>query len=245
MNGLGAGYKGSLARRRPQKLVVVPSGPRIMTVDELLRTCPTAGEIRRIRNDFNIIFDVDPPSWSCTYSGDESSEMLTVHNLFRLARLINFDRPMPLIGATNLYSWLRSLNLTYHFEHRERSSAGGYGMWIRSENLAQPWNRSWLDPRQGIGISNFIALILHEARHTTPGGDKPHDCALRRDTPNADGTGPHDSTIRYGGAWALQYWYYVWLGRHSGPYLSYRQKHSATSYAHQIWLRSFCDAEGR
>lgn len=215
---------------------------RILTVDELLRTCPTPEEQFRIRQDFNISFDASVPESAvtaahCTYGGSESNIMLSVYNAFRLMRLINFDRPLPLIGATNLYQWLRDLQLVYRVKEVEHNCAGYNRMYLRWQALAAPRMRYWADPVEGCGIRDLIALILHEARHTNPGGAKRHTCDVSRPR----GGGIHDINLGYGGAWGLQFWYYVWLGRYSGPYLTAQQKHDALVNAEGLRLRVICN----
>jgi len=69
--------------------------------------------------------------WSCTQNGIESSVMLTIYNMFRLAYTLDFDTPMPVIGVTNVYGWLKTLNLIWYFRRATPddpySHAGGNG----------------------------------------------------------------------------------------------------------------------
>ena len=214
--------------------------PPVANVEEVVRICPTRAERSRIRRDFNITFDSTVPRsvmgpWSCTPGGAESSVMLTVYNLFRLMRYIHFDAPMPLIGTTNLYSWLKRLRLRYTVTSREHNSAGDEFILFRWQAFSESSMRYWVNSRSGVGLRDLIALVLHEARHTDPGGDKRHNCTV-----GASGSGPHDSSLGYGGAWGLQYWYYVWLAEHSGRYLNSRQKHDALAAANGIRSRFIC-----
>ena len=65
------------------------------TANQLVSTCPFKQEIKQIRHDFNIYFEkglIDHgvlKPWSCTNNGKESSIMLSMYNIFRLAKCIS------------------------------------------------------------------------------------------------------------------------------------------------------------
>jgi len=206
--------------RMLQKPTVATLRPmrRFNTLAELLRTCPSADEMARIRNDFNIYFDDRTPlAWTCTEGGNESSAMLTVYNVFRYLYSLEFDAPMPPIGVTNLYNWLKSLNLNWYFRwptpDDSYNHAAGQDVVINSDSMADPWTRSaWL-PESGAGLWAFAQILLHEARHTDPGGAKGHVyCAAAEQA--AEGTLAHDISLSYGGAYAVGYWYWKWISNH-------------------------------
>lgn len=208
-------------------------------MDALLSSCPTEAEMRQIRSDFNITIDPSvPPSmlaWSCTNGGRESSVMLTLYNAFRAMKLLTFDAPMPLIGATNLYDWLRKLRLTFHVVGDAVTGgynmAGGTDVYLLAGGMNDPTNRVWFDPLSAGGLSGLIGLLVHEARHTVPGGNYPHNCSN------------WDSTISFGGAWSLQYYFFLWCAQHAGAYLTDSQKTAAAGYADWIAHSHFCDAQ--
>ena len=200
-----------------------------------------------IRRDFNISFDarIDAP-WSCQTDGTESSAMLTVYNAFRAMRLIEFDAPIPVLNATNLYEWLYSLNLSnIHFTYGEMWSYAGRGsISPRGEVLDSPEFRKWIDPRSGIGLVDVVLLIVHESIHANSHGNPNaaadgtigHPCS---NDPSIDNV--HDPSIEYGGAWAAQYWTARWFAEHSGHYLTPLEKRYASGAAEQVRSSRFCN----
>jgi hypothetical protein len=222
---------GTLAMGRP-----LPSMP---TMDAVLSSCPTRGEIDSIFTDFNVTFDASVPPqapWTCTPGGSESSIGLNIINLFRCAKALTFDTPMPLIGNTSIYNWLRSLGLVWHLTGDEISNAGGNFIHFRYQVFASPEKRYWLDPRSGSGMVNLLGLAVHEARHTEPGGNKGHACGPI----SGLYPGSLDTTLEYGGAWAVQYYYFRWLAEHSGSQLTAYQKTYASDNAAQLLSTKFC-----
>lgn len=210
--------------------------PLPRSLDELLATCPTPGEIARIRGDFNLSFapGVALPPYSCAPGGDATNPQLTLYNALRAMAALEFDAPLPLTGARNLYDWLRDLGLDgiRVVPGDDLNHAEGGTIYLPARDLATPDKRRWVDPRTGTGLAHVVATILHEARHTTPGGDRPHDCTR-------DGL-PADSSLAFGGAWALQYWYFVWLAEHSGRWLTPYQREIARGDAARLRATRFC-----
>lgn len=231
-------YHRSIIRPSAQvNLGAAPAAPAL--IDALLESCPTDAEVQSIHKDFKIVIDASVlPSmraWSCTKGGRENSIMLSLYNSFRVMKLLTFDAPMPLIGATNMYDWLRSLGLTFHVI--TSAAVGGYNnaegrdVYLLAEGLGGQDNRVWLNSSTQFGLMHFPALLLHEARHTVPGGGYPHNCSS------------WDSSLSFGGAWALQYYYYLWLANHSGPYMTQMQRIAAADTANWIRQTHFCDAQ--
>jgi len=245
-NSLSGGIPRKRLRRLPVRSDFVRE-VRSPTVDGLLRTCPTLAERRQIHRDFNIVFDVPAPGFRCTYGGSETSMWLTVYNMFRAMKLINFDAPMPLIGVTNLYVWFRSLGLTYYMGDYVYSHAGGNEIHLRLDaiNSTHFSSRVWMDLRAGGGLQNVIGLLVHEARHTVPGGGFGHNCGPTATGGASDGVRMRDSRLSWGGAYALQYWYYYWLGNHSAGYLSPDDKFWANVVANSILEGMFCEPHVR
>lgn len=176
--------------------------------------------------------------------------MLTVYNAFRAMRLIDFDTPIPVLNATNLYEWLFSLNLTnIHFTVGEQWSFAERGaINLRGEVLDAPEMRVWIDPRSGVGLMDVVLIIVHEARHAralgNPNADADntigHPCS---NDPSIEHV--HDPSIEYGGAWAAQYWTSRWLAEHSGHYLSSLEKRYASGAAEQVRISRFCNGGTR
>lgn len=234
---------------RPTTRRVSLARPSAYDVDELLSRCPSSETMAAIRRDFNISFDarlLPDSSWSCSADGRESSAMLTVYNAFRAMRLIEFDATMPVLGTTNLYEWLFSLDLAnIHFTFGEQWSHAERGsLKLRGELLDASELRVWVDPRSAIGLMNVVLLIVHEARHANamgspnanPDGTIGHVCSRDPSIENI-----HDPSIAYGGAWAAQYWTARWFAEHSGHYLTALEKRYAAGDAEQIRMTRFCN----
>jgi hypothetical protein len=205
------------AQARPLPKPPYPPPASVMrsfpTADALLASCPTTGEMDKIRSDFNIAFIPAPPPWSCTQGGTESSIMLTVYNSFRLLYALTFDTPMPPLGITRPYDWLRSLNLNWYFmpssPEMQDSNGGGQDVVILTDGMDSPDLRSVLNPASGNGLFGYPALFMHEARHTVPGGAFMHTGSC---SPGHD-----DPSLSFGGAWAVEYYFLEWLVNHTLP----------------------------
>jgi hypothetical protein len=216
------------------------------SLDELLESCPSTAEVAEIHADIKIVLDpavlAESASIHCTEGGDESSAALSIDNMFRAMRLIRFDRGLPLIGATNLYDWFKSSKISVHAFAASGptsfSSASATTVHLNSFILSQANKRRWVDRYETVGMQDLVALLVHEARHTTRGGNLPHDC-----------DGASDSSLAYGGAWALQYNFDVWMAEHvlparSGqPMLTAFERSIATRTAEMVLAASFCDAQ--
>ncbi len=220
-----------MARGRPSY-----GRPPFRTIADLLASCPSEEEKLAIRRDFNIVYQPGVPlgPWGCSVGGAESSIELTVYNAFRAMRLLQFDTPMPVIGADNLYEWLFGERLTQILVTvgETYSSAHDGMMRIRSEVLGQLAQRQWVNFSSGTGLLDVVALLVHEGRHAT--GGPAHDCTING--------AARDSTLGYGGSWAVQFWLYRWLAEHSGSYLSARDRQYAAGLADYILSSSFCSA---
>jgi hypothetical protein len=206
-------------------------------VDQLLASCPTDAEILDIYRTFPG-FSVEGGSrvpYACTPGGTESSEMLNAINMFRLARLVHFDTPIPLLNATNVWDWLASLGLrTIRFTRDAEFSNGAnrdVQITMRRGN-DEAWRRSTAP-----GSSAFAApsILVHEGWHAAT--DKMHPCnhsgqcctetQLRSTGCTYPNVGSDDPSLEYGGAWAAQFWYLRWLARHSGDYLNADMRNTA------------------
>lgn len=212
-------------------------------VDQLLASCPTDAEILDIYRVFPG-FSVEggaPTQYACTDGGTESSPMLNAINMFRLARLVHFDAPIPLLNATNVWEWLASLSLrTILFTHdAEFSNGGNRDVQITMRGgFDEAWRRS-----TSPGQFSFAApsILVHEGWHAAT--NKMHPCnhggqcctpqQLDTRCPYAN-IGTDDPSLEYGGAWAAHFWYLRWLARHSGDYLSADERNTAEAMSRQI-----------
>ena len=85
-----------------------------------------------------------------------------------------------------------------------------------------------------VGLGDLMVLLVHEARHA----DLPHNC----------GDGTSDTTLAYGGAWAVQYHLHLWLADHTaqaflrpaaGDPASYQNQHRQD--ATYVYQGRFCE----
>lgn len=212
---------------------------RPMTATELLASCPTNEEILRILNTYRASIGGGTIPYSCTPGGTEWNETLFVINLFRIAELVNFDAPIPLLNATNLGAWLRAQRFNaIHFSTSNDTS--------QSERLAP---RTFEVTLRGLGytsreyLRSVVApmILVHEGWHGVSGKGHPCDghgqCCTEtqmRSTgcPLTEFT--EDPSLEYGGAWAAHFWYVRWLERHSGDYLTPEQRQFAEAMAENI-----------
>ena len=208
------------------------SGPRIQTVDELLRTCPSQQDLNDIVRDFGFQF-VAPP---CDPNGSDGGSLLAFINAMRVWKLIQFDAPIPLLNATNVYDWLRQVGVRFVVENANYST-GWDGVVYLSASVFARAGRRWMDyntPNQWErgGLMMASSAIVHEAWHASK--NIVHNCNM-----SADGFMMGDSDLAYGGAWAAHYWLLRWLEEHSGEYLSPPEKQWAGMRAESV-LRSLC-----
>lgn len=258
----------------PKPKAIAESMRHFATADALMRACPTQAEINKILSDFNIALPLtNSARWpTCTDGGVESGAILYIVNMFRMAYAMNFDTPMPILGITSPYEYLRSLNLNWHFASSgdfpglPYSHAAGNDVFVLIDGLDDPIYRispvlQYPHPHGLPGPGNVgvptgayhapyavmgVAVLLHEARHTDPGGAKLHLCAR-----SAIGSSPavpnaNDTSLAYGGAWGVEYWCDVWSATHLTPsFLTPLQQSEIMSSAQTLRGRTgvFCNEE--
>lgn len=210
------------------------------SADQLVATCPFEQEIQQIRNDFNIYFEkglIDHgvlKPWSCTTNGKESSIMLSMYNIFRLLKCVPFNTNFPWSPShTNLYDWLKSLNLTaigfFWAQQNEYSNAWGKRIYLIGNCLEDPIYREIVNPQTGVGIIHVLVLLAHEARHA--GYNIGHNC----------GGGVKDTNLAYMGAWAVQYYLLKMLAENTGNFFSDYEKNALLGSAQDTLAIRFCD----
>ncbi|MGH1345969.1 MAG: hypothetical protein ACRBN8_30675 [Nannocystales bacterium] len=222
-----------VAENLPRAFVYTQAYPT--TVDALLETCPSAEEIAAI--DAEITIELDPvvmadpaeAAMACTVGGSEASARLALYNALRAMKLLRFDEPMPLLGSNNLYEWVRDLGITLRISNQAISTGGGTGINLAWTPMTHPHKRAWVNPSSGTGLEGLVGLIVHESRHTTPGGGHGHACA-----------GGNDVSYDAGGAWAAQHDFFLWLSEHSLGYLTQYQRDHAQAAAADIMGTRFC-----
>ena len=206
---------------------------------ELLASCPTNEEILRILNTYRASIGGGTMPYACTPGGTEWSETLFVINLFRLAELVNFDAPIPLLNATNLGEWLRAQRFSgIYFSTGNNTSMAG-----RLDHRAFDVTLIGLGYTSREYLRSVVApmILVHEGWHIVSGKNHPCDrhgqcctetqmrstgCPLREFV--------NDPSLEYGGAWAAHFWYLRWLSRHSGDYLSPEQRQFAEEMAETV-----------
>lgn len=223
-----------VAENLPRAFVYTQAYPK--TIDELLATCPSAEEIAAIDAEITIVVDpvvmADPAeaAMACTAGGSEASARLALYNTLRAMKLLRFDEAMPLLGSNNLYEWVRDLGITLRISNQTISTGGGTGINLAWVPMTHPHKRDWINPSSGTGLVGLLGLVVHEARHTTPGGGHGHGCA----------GGAKDISYAAGGAWAAQHDFFLWLSEHSLGYLTQYQRDAAQGSADDIMATRFC-----
>lgn len=144
------------------------------TVDELLQTCPSNAEIDQIRNDFSISFDHIPQAWSCSFRGRESSETLTIYNIFRVLKFLRVYSST--YGNVSLYDMVKEKSLQFDISNTSRCNNGANRkVTLRTASLDTPDQRVFYDPNTTHGLMNTIADLMNliwQATHPMPeGGD--------------------------------------------------------------------------
>jgi hypothetical protein len=226
--------------RLPRIPLPSPTPWNYASANQLVSTCPFEQEIQQIRNDFNIYFEkglIDHgilQPWSCTNNGKESSIMLSMYNIFRLAKCIPFSKNFPWSPSqSNLYDWLKSLNLTsigfFWAQQNEYSHASGKEIYLRGNLLGDPIYREIVNPQTGVGIVHVLVLLVHEARHA--GYNIGHNC----------GGGAKDTNLAYMGAWAVQYYLLKMLAEDTGNFFTDYEKNMFLGSAQNVLTTRFCD----
>jgi hypothetical protein len=186
-----------------QPLSVAPA------IDDLLTTCPTQQELDRFNADFDIFFDpaANLPPYACQNGRDPGGSvnpLLAVYQALRAMDALTFDQPLPWTSLS-LYDWLKSTITGFNIAPVQYSGccdAQGRIV-LKSDLLSQPSYAAWLEPQQSVGLMHFAGLIVHETRHAE---GKPHTC-----------NGTEDATLSEMGAWAAQYYFFLWMANHTPP----------------------------
>jgi hypothetical protein len=180
-----------------------------------LARCPTRDEVALVDSVLDLTFEDDPtrPALVCTAaagSADLTYLEERVYQAILSMRRIPFDAPLPWTELP-LFDWFAQEVNGIIVRGTSSYCCDGPGVIVvRSDGIwSEDWGQLWMgrDPNAAIGLMNSVDLLLHEARHI---GGFLHTCA--------DG---NDATLKEGGAWAVVYWYYIWLSEHAGsPYLA-------------------------
>jgi hypothetical protein len=204
------------------------------SIDQFLAHCPTIEEVAAVNQNFALIFDADPTSTeplACTQAGlsvDLTRFQKRVYQALIAMQKIQYDRPLPWTSLP-LSEWFRVTVGGIHFRSDVTNSscceAGGIITVMTGSTRADdhsclmagsdPDPKIWINSQVGCGMESFIALLTHEARH---GEGLSHTCAA------------NDNTISEMGAWAVEYYTYLFLANHTGNYLRPIDGRPTTTY---------------
>ena len=201
------------------------------TVDELAYPCPSAEDIRQIRNDFNIYFNAPPAPWFCTNNGYEYSTTLSIYNALRIMKCTPFDENFQWdLEHNNMYQWLKDVNIEgiEIFACPEGLCNSHYDGVIHLVSLTSigPSLISDQFSRTALGATRTAVLLSHEAQHEY----LYHTCL-----------GGKDHNLDEMGAWAVQYYLLNMLSQNTGIYFTEEQKQEFESLAESVYNYGFCD----
>ena len=208
------------------------------SVDDLLATCPAAGEVAAIGADLVLSWESDPTAGVLVCTAAAGSADLTrlqerTYQALRVMKALRFERPLPWT-ALPLYDWLvgaiDGIRFRGDIEFSFCCDPPGV-IDIQTGNLAAVGTLRWIDPQSGVGLAGLVNLFVHEARHNE---GKPHTC------------GSGDETLDELGAWGAAYSLELWEALYAGsfldasePYPSYYRDRVAVD-AEAVYLSRIC-----
>jgi hypothetical protein len=184
------------------------------TIDWDLARCPTAADVASVNADVPMTWLADPTAGTLVCTAAAGSANLTrfqerVYQAILSMKRIHFDAPLPWTSLS-LYDWFVGSIDGITFINNGGNSfccspAHVINIQARANSIALTTNRWWKPSlADRVGLPGLVDLLLHEARHSE--GGHPHMC----------GTGD-DNMIGEMGAWAIVYYYYMWLAQHGDP----------------------------
>jgi hypothetical protein len=120
------------------------------------------------------------------------------------AQALHFDSPLPWTTAS-LYDWFTSAVSGVRFRGDISVSFccdPANVINVQTQNIDALQTDRWLSPDYPAGMQGLVVLLAHEARNNE---GYPHAC------------GTNDQNLQEMGAWAIQYYLFVWLAEHSDP----------------------------
>ncbi|GEM_PF-4141323 len=202
-------------------------------IDNILQSCPTPQEITLFNSEFKItsnttlkydcVFGVNP-----NFPIEKLDPRLTVYQSLRVIKLLDFSQPLPWTDKS-LYSWLKEtikgVHINADFPYSFCCDPTGI-INLKEENLQQQNKLKWVDPQTGSGMAYLVAVLIHEARHTT----HKHTC-----------NGYDDQTVQEMGAWGVEY-YIDYFGANYLPltYQTMYEKNELAYSAQKIKTTRFC-----
>src|SRR3989338_4290664 len=211
------------------------SGQCISTpiIDSILQTCPTQDDINQFNLDFKItdtinlkydcVFGVNP-----NFPKDKLDPRLTLYQSLRVIKSLDFSKPLPWTDKS-LYDWLKTtikgMYINSAFPNSYCCDPQGI-VNVNSGVLEQTNKLKWIDSQTGVGMAGVVAVLIHEARHTT----HKHTC-----------NGYDDQTLQEMGAWALEYYTFYWKANYLPlNYQTAYEKKELAYNAENIKTTRFC-----
>jgi len=192
--------------RNPQPGNVTLTDQTLAPVDLILQSCPSEADLAAIDADLNLTFEHDPSAGDLVCHTTDGSRDLTsfkriVYTTLLVMKELEFTQPLPWTSKP-LYSWfIDTINGIRFRGDIDRSNCCEPGGVINIQtNLAVNNTDRWIDPQFSTGAQDLLVLFVHEARHNEFGG---HTC------------GTNDNTRAEMGAWAVQYYLYLFLANNS------------------------------
>lgn len=230
----------------PDTIARAVAATPVTTVDQLLATCPTSTELATFARDGLRIYGQAIGSVDCRPNAIQNNYPLLAVNMMRLARLITFDAPIPLLGTANLYELIRSRGYRINFLPNSRGDwetpvrNGGQIYMTPGDGWDDDIFRTFFyGPQKGMAL--VLARLVHVLRHAMggprhiptgvvapPKGSFGYAYIEDVDRPDAYGSG---------GSWEAEIQFYNALANNSGGYLNAQQKQTALE-AQQIVAQS-------
>jgi hypothetical protein len=184
-----------------------PTETPTTTVDDILARCPTSDEIAAINARLTLSFEQDPTAGTlvCTAAAGSSDLTLLQQRAYQalvVMQALQFDAPLPWTSES-LYDWFTGAVTGIRFRGDISLSFccdPANTLNIQTQTMDALQTDRWLTPDHPAGNEGLVVLLAHEARHNE---GFPHTC------------GTNDQTLDEMGAWAIQYYLFVWLADHS------------------------------
>lgn len=193
--------------------------------DQWVRTPAPQAEVDRVLADFRVEFAPGFDPWAAAAPDLPGSGIMLANALRFLQWLplqINlFPWPLPRKNdpgnSYSLYDYFRGLGLLWRIE----PNAGAMGY---ASGTTMTFNHDALATMSRFEVTDVVALIVHEVRHTAPGGAKGHPCntqvildamAASNGLFNPNGVGMCDPSFAFSGAYAVEYLFYKSLRDHA------------------------------
>ena len=211
----------------------------ILTLNEMLKNCPTAEEIEQFNSDFEITSDIPFEEYACEngknpkYFGVGLDSHLVLYQMLSLMNYLEFSKPLPWTDK-QLYYWFRDSVENIHLDSStEYPFYFDDSIHFRLSDMGRKWNGQWIDEQLDGGMANLIILAAHEARHA----QKNHTCDFLSEVNNYI----RDLSLGELGSWGVQYYLEKWMADYLSENLqTYGARKSLEYRANDILKTRFC-----